>query len=254
MDNPEHSHLPTPAPITQQDIERVLAQTCHFFDAGPGSSCMTYANPKNAAERLRNANAAKAGPIIDHLRKHRRRTHTSLNTAKHGDLAVDNEIRAGNGVDQAIVATAICRRDPQLAPKMQHLWLSLTGSVSVADAAFVLISDHHDLTSEPFQRQHGPDFYLGISELSRANPRGVWALDPFFRIGCPIGAYRDQLQERHEALRQAGVLFNRRPPAALPFNLVAPLQLEEIKPRVYWKLALALQRGQPVEYKRGCKF
>jgi hypothetical protein len=175
-------------PITQEDVDRVLAMTrvhCRSNDELQFSNKL-YEDPRDERQRQRNRSAHAATDAIPELRS---RFDSNKTMPEIGAFLVTNGITAGNCREMTSVSSHVCVTDTQLAGKMAEMWACQTPETEKGAHTLLVVSDGCSLSNiRPFSIE-------ALADLSKKE--GVWVIDPWLDIACHASEYKDNMTEKY---------------------------------------------------------
>jgi hypothetical protein len=174
-------------PITQEDVDRVLAMTRGHYRShdAPHSSINLYEDPPDERQRQRNGIASAATDAISEMR---RRFDSNKGMPEIGAFFVINGITAGNCAEMTSVSSHFCVTDTHLAGKMTEMWVCQTPETEIAAHTFLVASDGCNLSNiRPFSIE-------ALADLTKK--AGVWVIDAWLDIACHASEYKDNMMEK----------------------------------------------------------
>jgi len=180
-------------------LTAVMEEVGRFYDKRPGSSSLTDPQATAAQESV----PPKREPL-EKLQSGTRpfKEAPRLSTAELGEYALGHRLKHGHCVEQAIVTSALIRRNPELACAVKHLHLARCDG---EQHALLIVSFDADV-SEARHREGMGMKHLSIVQaaeaettLGTAERAGVWAVDPHHRIVARFGRdYAGALDRTHK--------------------------------------------------------
>ena len=173
-------------PITQEDVDRVLAMTRFHYRSN---------------DALQSSIAA-----TDAVPKMRSRLDSNKTMPEIGAFLVINGITAGHWREMTSVSSHFCVTDTQLAGKMVEMWVCQTPQNEARAHTLLIVSDGYSLSNiRPFSIE-------ALADLNKK--QGVWVIDPWLNVACHGSEYKNKMMEKYRDRGAHGAHFLTRSPEA----------------------------------------
>ena len=168
-------------------LRELVRRTNTYFQSGPGSANLLFANAGTAQQRDRNRRAATAAWELQRLRLELEKQAIPPLGPALGKYLYQRGFQSAVCVHKTSVFLHLCQQSSELGQLIDALYLVGTAESQLGDHAFAVVRERATASS--------PAQYGSIADMCQASTAsGLWIGDAWAEVACPVQEYPGEIQ------------------------------------------------------------